>query len=286
MEYAATSDAEVKNGDVVLMVRSGATGFVFDVDAAMWMARSECDAWEILQGLYTPVLHRGDTVSLALRLEAIQDLPAPEVKERTKTPKDPVVALAMRLLKPEGNKARRPKRIKRVKHDADHVAPGPDAGPVVDAVEGKKAPTPPASDTDASDDSDSGSDSGSDPEHVAAKLEEDWKAAIAVAAGAEPPPPLPPPDAPPPEALPAKRPDGQVYDPAGRHLGRITYLERGASIALCVYCRKHQCAKTVSSKRGPTEHGALQWLAHGWGETCGSKQEHLAAFERLVLAGP
>ena len=70
----------------------------------------------------------------------------------------------------------------------------------------------------------------------------------------------------------------------GRHRLRISFVHRSPTQAtMCVYCREHQCYKSVSLRRNPSREAVLEWLVWGHSGACTGKAAHLEAFEGMVL---
>ena len=304
-EFCAAGGACPAVGDTLFVAtgeRDIDDALVRDVDIAMRMATSTHRRWQVKRWAYRLVASQRPgqaDAELGLHLLACDDIEEPQKSKAEQAKADPVVAAALNLSRPPRQRAttatagRRP----RGKKAAKLVDDDPDRDPDGSADEDLGDPAPGSGMDSATDDK-----VILDPEdrelwHEAAAASSSHRAAVelvapvaesapaggssssSAAAPSEPPPPV--------LNLPVKRLNGQVWEADGRrHLGRVSYLEKSpVNVAMCLYCRRHQCYRTVAGSKGPSEQGALEWLAFGWSRECATKAQHLSAFDRMVLRG-
>lgn len=293
-------------GDLLYPVASPSNGDVFfcDVDAAREMALHTSFDWDIKLMSYMPEASTrvdGADRQLALRIVSICDLPVVRRVSQA-TEKDPEIRAALRVAEgPRPPRARRghttaKKRATRGKPE-EKASVDQEQGDKLNIVrrtsnqnrEGEgsgKLHEQSSSATDASDSWAASDDEGAGDCGVLGKDDRAlWEEAAAKSAGAankgDVPPP-PPPAEPSEAAEPCMKPDGSVFL-ADAKLGRISYSYRSpVNPSMFLYCRRHQCYKSVSARKNPSEQGAARWLAWGASAECQSKEAHLAAFERMV----
>jgi hypothetical protein len=261
MEYAQLEPDADLEGCLLTMRPQGPRQFESDAEVAFRLSdRSPDSQWDILWARYAPEVSRdGTCVQIAIRLLALEDVPPLSARNPTGT-MDPAVKAALNLEKAVGPRAKRGKCSNAEKRGGARNA---------DKAEPEDA-----------DQDDAGSSSDSDDGFLDEEEKNEWaQAALQARIDPDPAPEPPAPD--------AKLVGTTVFSGDGsRRLGRISYVHRNpTNPSMMLYCVRHQCYKSVSGKRSPTEAGALRWLAFGAGPACESKAAHLKVFEEMVLTG-
>ena len=270
MEYAQLEPDADPEGCLLTMRPRGSRQFESDAEVALRLASLNPDRqWDILWARYAPEVSReGSRAQIALRLLALEDVP-PLCVRKPRDTLDPAVKAALNLEKLVRSRARRKAAA------GSKIAKGgkADNGGAQNADKGEPK--------DADEDgpfSSSGSDS--DGSLLDEEEKNEWaEAAVEARSDLDPAPEPPVPD--------AKLVGTTVYSGDGsRRLGRISYVHKSpVQSSMMLYCVRHQCYKSVSANKGPTEAGALRWLAYGASPACESKAAHLAAFNAMVLPG-
>lgn len=273
--------------------------FFCDVDAAREMAQLTGFELIIKRVKYIPEARArggGGDREVCLRILSVEDVPALQ-RARRAAEKDPTIKAALRCAaKPRvPRKASRTTKSVKAKVDKtgqDHVkhnkGPAKEDDPKDTHEPAEKDDSPEATSTDASGDesSESNEDGLLDSEERSL-----WREASTASSAEKPeaaPEPVPPPPPPPPPAdEPVRKADGSVVL-GDKKLGRVTYNFRNPlKPSMFLYCRKHhQCYKSASGRKNPTEAGAIRWLAWGHSDACDGKAAHQAAFEQMVCGGP